>query len=196
VDGNLSFRQRRPRQAHQLPLECIATEQQKENQENDRRCLGQRSEGAHRARPEEVTELERGLVHDDVSGRLTRSCGATGRLGRRFFHLGGCVLHFLYIADLADSHARKPGSELGRRFGQLFDDRLHFSAQRIRAENERADHACHDDDSAGNARDLDRFEPCDERIQRVGNNDAEQQRHHEVLRPRQDDDRRQHRQNS
>ena len=34
-----------------------------------------------------------------------------------------------------------------------------------------------------NARDLDRFEPCDERIQRVGKDDAEQQRHQESLRP-------------
>ena len=146
--------------------------------------------------PQEVTELECGLVHDDVSGRLTRSYGATGRLSRRLFHLGRCVLHFLHIADLADLHARKPGGELGRRFGQLLDDGLHLSAQRIRAENERADHACHHDDRADNARNPDRFEPCDERIQRVGNDDAEQQRHHKGLRPPQGENRRECRQNS
>ena len=49
--------------------------------------------------------------------------------------------------------------------------------------NERTDHARHHDDGADNARDLDRFKPSDERIQRVGNDDAEQQRHQKGLRP-------------
>src|SRR4029450_2389235 len=38
-DGDLSFRQRRPCQLHQLPLERIAAEQQEEDQQNDRRGL-------------------------------------------------------------------------------------------------------------------------------------------------------------
>ena len=61
---------------------------------------------------------------------------------------------------------------------------------------ERTDHARHHDDRADNARDLDRFEPRDERIQRVGNDDAEQQRHDEGLRPRQSEHRRERRQDS
>jgi hypothetical protein len=71
-----------------------------------------------------------------------------------------------------------------------------LSAQRVRPESERPDHARHHDDGADDARDPDRFEPCDERIQRVGDHDAEQQRHHEGLRPRQGEDRRERRQNS
>jgi hypothetical protein len=115
--GNPSLRQRRSRQPHQLPLECIAAEQQKEHQESDHRRLDHGAEGAHRALPQEVAELERGLVYDDVSGRLTRRYGATGRLSRRLFHRGRGVLHLLHVADLADSHARKAAGELGRRRG-------------------------------------------------------------------------------
>ena len=52
-----------------------------------------------------------------MSGRLAGSRRATGRSSRRLFHLGRCVLHFLHVADLGDSHARNPGGKLGRRFG-------------------------------------------------------------------------------
>ncbi len=51
-------------------------------------------------------------------------------------------------------------------------------------------------DSAQDAGDPDRLEPSDERIQRIGNDDAEQQRHHEGLRPRQCEDGRERRQDS
>ena len=76
----------------------------------------------------------------------------------------------------------KRGGERPRRFGQLFDDRLHLAAQRIRAEPERADHARHHDDRADDARDPDPLEIHYQRIQRVGDEDAEQQRYEERLR--------------
>jgi hypothetical protein len=131
-----------------------------------------------------------------MSGRLARCNGGTGRLSRRPFYLDRGVLHLLHVADLTATQARKPGGELGRRRGQLFDDGLHLVAQRIRAQNERTHHARHHDDSADNARNPDRFEPSDERIQRVGNDDAKQQRHYKGLRPRQGEDRREHRQHA
>jgi hypothetical protein len=45
--------------------------------------------------PQKVIEFERGLVHDDVSGALTPSCGASGLLSCRPLHHGRCVLHRL-----------------------------------------------------------------------------------------------------
>ena len=193
--SNLSLRQRRSGQPHQLPLECVAADEQKENQENGHRRLTQGSKSAHRALPQEVTELESRLVHDDMGDCLARNHGGTGRLGRRLFHRRRCGLHLLHIADLAALQVRKPSSELGRCFGQLFDDGLHLAAQRIRSENERTDHACHHDERTNNARDLDRLEPCHKWIQRVGYDDAEQQRHHKGLRPPQGDNRSECRQN-
>ena len=85
--------------------------------------------------------------------------------------------------------------ELSRRFGQLFDDGLHFSAQRIGTEHERTDDACHHHHGACNARNLDGFKPYDERIQRVGDDDAEQQWHQECLRPGQNKNHRERRKN-
>ena len=69
-----------------------------------------------------------------------------------------------------------------RRFGQLLDDRLHLPAQRIGAESERAHHAHHHDDRARHARNPDSLELRHEGIQRVGNEDSEQQGDEERLR--------------
>ena len=61
---------------------------------------------------------------------------------------------------------------------------------------ERAQYASHNNESTDNARDFDFFEPCDERIQGVRNDDAEQQRHHKRLRQPEGQNRRKRRQDS
>ena len=181
----LRLRHRRAGQPHQLALERVSAKQQEEDQERHHQRLAKGTDRSHRALPQKAAQFECRLIHDDVGGRLPGRSRCGGGLVRGLFHLGRGALHFLHVAALARLQARQARGELDCRLGQLFDDGLHLAAQRVAAEAECSDHTRHHDDRRDAPGESHRLEPCDERIQCVGEDDAEQQRHHEGLRPRQ-----------
>ncbi len=79
-------------------------------------------EGIHRTFPKEATQPKGGLINDHGSGGLTMGSRGTACCRRRLFStLRRSVLHFLHVANAADSDARKACRQFRCRFGQLFE---------------------------------------------------------------------------
>jgi hypothetical protein len=80
------------------------------------------------------------------------------------------------------------GRQLARRLGQLLDDRLHLTAQRVGSEVQRADHDQHHEAGARHPVNPDPFQPANEWIEHVGDKNPKHQRDQKSLRPIQYED--------
>ena len=166
-------------------FERVAADQQKKHEERDHRGLADGAERADRASPKELAESERRLVDDDVCGRLARRCGLAANCVAAF---STCVAAFCMICIVPSCFTCRRASPSANRFAAS-GTRSMIVCIWPRSEyvprTSAPDYARHDDHGADDPWNSDDFEPGDEGIQRVGDDDAEQQWHEEVLRPRQ-----------
>ncbi|EEF26946.1 conserved hypothetical protein [Ricinus communis] len=181
VHGDLLFRQRRPGQLHELALEGVARQQQEEHQEDHHRRLADEAHHAHRTGPHPVHHRQRVRRR---GGRGTARGAFFLGAGGGLLQLGGHVLDALQGARAAAVQmlGDQP-RQLVAGGRQLVDDGLELALQLFHHHHRAAENGGGDQRGADHARNADAFEPAHQRAQRVGNQDAEQQRHEEITRP-------------
>ena len=185
VHRDLFLRQRRPRQLDELALERVAGEQQEEHEEHDHRGLRNETRQADGTGQQPVHDAEIAPARRLRGGRRRRAPrhdGTARGAGGRLLDLGRGGLHLL-DRRRAVGRIRQHARDLVRQGRQFVDDvqdlALHAVHGKRHADQDQAGNEC----GADGALDVPAFEPAHDGAQGVGDEDAEQQRHEEILGP-------------